>query len=105
MSEKYPDSRGDIFVIAGFMTIVAIVILLAIAFRPVSAAAFPYDVKVCADAGNRPGTNDPAYCPNEEGFACIPTQDGTRCIPFPAGSVCVPCPKLAPVRKSDRKPS
>jgi hypothetical protein len=96
MSEKYPDS-GDLIALGWLVAFVAIIILLASFFRATPAAAFPSEwnseQKTCSEAGNRPGTDKPAWCPEFR-------EDGSI--------GCVPCPKDKPaqVRQTGgRKPA
>jgi hypothetical protein len=62
VSNKYPDSKGDIIALVIMAISVIVIALLASFFKTAPAHAFPHDAKVCADAGNRPGTTKPAYC-------------------------------------------
>jgi hypothetical protein len=96
MSEKYPASKTDIIALGWLAVFVAIIILLASIFKSAPANAFPSDWgsdKACSDAGNRPGTDKPAWCPEFR-------EDGSI--------GCVPCPKDKPaqVRQTGgRKPA
>jgi hypothetical protein len=61
--------------------------ILALVLGTAAAAAFPSDwnseEKTCAEAGNRPGTDKPAWCPE--------LKDDGRIG-------CVPCPKDKPAQ-------
>ena len=86
MSEKYRDSKGDLIVLAGLAGTALCIVLLAFFFRATPAKAFPSDwssEKTCASAGNRPGTDKPAWCPEFR-------EDGSI--------GCVPCPRAEPVQ-------
>jgi hypothetical protein len=86
MSEKYPDSKGGniVFILLAMLAIMAI---LANIFISMPAKAFPSDwnseEKTCSEAGNRPGTDKPAWCPE--------FRDDGRIG-------CVPCPKDKPAQ-------
>jgi hypothetical protein len=72
-------------------------IVFALVLGTQAASAFPTEWKgeerTCAEAGNRPGTNQPAYCPE--------FKENSRIG-------CVPCPKIempVQVQSGGRKPA